>query len=914
MAASAQESETAAGEDAGVEVVVAVYSREPCVPELLGLLQEQDRQVRPGRRSVCAIEWQAHGVGTAHHAFLDYMVRHWRGPRQRGETAGEGAWAPGDADATASTSFLSDADYVDQELEAHVQRVATRRAVAAVGATSRDTPTAPQAPAPFARVGPAGWSAHASEEEDVGCLAHGPPCEMALDALCSALDTRCNLLRLAFPGPDAKNQVQQVCMAEAASEASNFRASHRAMAGMLHLLASCHPLPPPDNVRGVGAGWQQRCGAGGAEACARSSTEGGQRGFDEAETAVRAMPFPFANPFALGRAWSILLRAGACAYASAAAAAVSGPEADQSAPSAGPGTAVHANVTANCAAPAHELGRGHSEDYSKLLLHYFDGLVSARWSARLHAGDFVLPSRSLKVYIYPLPASMHGKRVRAMTDAMRLGGSACSYGLGTCHLDRPFHGLSLLEDFSAEAVILAKFLAAADRGALTDDADQADIFLVPWLSAAESCAARRADCDGDAAGTARELATGQLLSHLADARKAVRHVFLHTCVLHLTASTRPEQDACPLVNGSCTGHSGHQPEMHQALATLFPHTRWEEGSEGKPVRITLGPRKEGDERHVVVPGALLNHDLHKALALSRRAVAAPGTPPPRAASDAVDQPLRDITVFLCAGRRAAHTYPAAALRNDMVRRVHQLQREWPASTVRIVETPSTDVSARHVSALMRRSVFCVCPPGDMEYTTRFLEAIANGCLPVVVQYPQSSSTAPADTWHLPGSAAFYNALPFAAPPRTHSPQEEVREEVGKEVRGDLGGGGGWEAAAAAASPPRESDDGGSSDGSSSAGDRDKERGGSGGGGNLRIPYEEMVVALTAEEAASAVALRHRLSAEIDSDGVSRRQAALERVRSRLVYDFSGESEDAFSALLEELVSIVSSLRDAEGSA
>ena len=80
-------------------------------------------------------------------------------------------------------------------------------------------------------------------------------------------------------------------------------------------------------------------------------------------------------------------------------------------------------------------------------------------------------------------------------------------------------------------------------------------------------------------------------------------------------------------------------------------------------------------------------------------------------------------------------------------------------------TPQTELSARQVSGMMRRSIFCFCPPGDMEYTTRFFEAVLNGCIPVVVAYnASSSSTSSSRTWHIPGSAPFYNSLPFAIPP------------------------------------------------------------------------------------------------------------------------------------------------------
>ena len=52
-----------------------------------------------------------------------------------------------------------------------------------------------------------------------------------------------------------------------------------------------------------------------------------------------------------------------------------------------------------------------------------------------------------------------------------------------CQTQIEVNEVSLLQDFSAEVVILAKFLRAAERGALTTDPDEADVFLVPWLTA-----------------------------------------------------------------------------------------------------------------------------------------------------------------------------------------------------------------------------------------------------------------------------------------------------------------------------------------------------------------------------------------------------------------------------------------------
>ena len=44
-------------------------------------------------------------------------------------------------------------------------------------------------------------------------------------------------------------------------------------------------------------------------------------------------------------------------------------------------------------------------------------------------------------------------------------------------------------------------------------------------------------------------------------------------------------------------------------------------------------------------------------------------------------------------------------------------------------TPQTELSARLVPDMMRRSIFFFCPP-----TTRFFEAVLNCCVPVVVAY------------------------------------------------------------------------------------------------------------------------------------------------------------------------------------
>jgi hypothetical protein len=180
-------------------------------------------------------------------------------------------------------------------------------------------------------------------------------------------------------------------------------------------------------------------------------------------------------------------------------------------------------------------------------------------------------------------------------------------------------------------------------------------------------------------------------------------------------------------------------------------------------------------------------------------------------------------------------------------------------------TPQTELSARQVSGMMRRSIFCFCPPGDMEYTTRFFEAVLNGCIPVVVAYnASSSSTSSSRTWHIPGSAPFYNSLPFAIPPAA------AKSAV-------VGGG-------------------------------EQATGINFVKSTLKIDYESIAIVLTEEEARSPLATRQVLTHHLSSSSVAEKRQNLLEIRSLLVYDFLGEEEDAFSALLQQLVTMVSGIK------
>ena len=156
---------------------------------------------------------------------------------------------------------------------------------------------------------------------------------------------------------------------------------------------------------------------------------------------------------------------------------------------------------------AHEVDQAHNAPdpglYKRLLLEHFGGLLLPHTAPQLHASDLRAPARRLRVFLYRLPPRFHAHKVTALTQRMHEGGGTCSFGLGLCSMTRGFHALSLLDDFSAEVVILAKFLAAALRGGvLTSDAEEADVFLVPWLTGASTCARTRAG--GDSCGRLEE--------------------------------------------------------------------------------------------------------------------------------------------------------------------------------------------------------------------------------------------------------------------------------------------------------------------------------------------------------------------------------------------------------------------------
>lgn len=130
-----------------------------------------------------------------------------------------------------------------------------------------------------------------------------------------------------------------------------------------------------------------------------------------------------------------------------------------------------------------------------------------------------------------------------------------------------------------------------------------------------------------------------LLPHLGDPHKAARHVFLHSCVLqHMQTASglNPEMDATwrDILARAARGH--RRDGRAEATAT--------------PIRITLGPRQPGDERNILVPGALLNLRVHRGLQQRVAPTVSPLMPTEiyNASAFSAD---RDVAVFLCVGLR-----------------------------------------------------------------------------------------------------------------------------------------------------------------------------------------------------------------------------------------------------------------------
>ena len=72
----------------------------------------------------------------------------------------------------------------------------------------------------------------------------------------------------------------------------------------------------------------------------------------------------------------------------------------------------------------------------------------------------------------------------------------------------------------------------------------------------------------------------------------------------------------------------------------------------------------------------------------------------------------------------------------------------------------------------------------------------------------------------------------------------------------------------------------------------------------------LALVLTPQKAASPELTREVLGGHLASS-VRERQALLSEVRAQLLYDWQGEEDDAFTALLEELVAVVSGLKRRE---
>jgi len=219
---------------------------------------------------------------------------------------------------------------------------------------------------------------------------------------------------------------------------------------------------------------------------------------------------------------------------------------------------------------------------------------------------------------------------------------------------------------------------------VTSNANEADIFVVPWFGATAQWVL------GDPwGGKSQEVKehVQELLSELTHfhGKRQRRHIFL---------SSRDAEDISPFLRST----------VRNANAVLFHY----------------GPRAAANEL-VMAPNS-----AGFGAPLSLIANQKPGH-----------------FLFLMAGEVNEH-------RKLMNKEVSRLKKEHPELHVehlQVIEHRDFEVTLEEVQNKMRDSMLCPIPQGDLPWQHRFFDALASGCLPVMIRYTDKSGC---DMWSWDG--------------------------------------------------------------------------------------------------------------------------------------------------------------------
>ena len=169
----------------------------------------------------------------------------------------------------------------------------------------------------------------------------------------------------------------------------------------------------------------------------------------------------------------------------------------------------------------------------KLTRQFFGPLLCDGPSTKTHEDDFIVvrhgKARFLRVFIYPLARMFNADLLNRLQLGGWMTGSECDYGLTPCTEAR-WNGLfSVNRQFATEVLVLLKFLAAPE-GVLTENPDEADLFVVPYFAktdCAESGNAGRDPCWGKCKCATAVKHLFSSLTHYSWTTRG-RHLFLAT--------------------------------------------------------------------------------------------------------------------------------------------------------------------------------------------------------------------------------------------------------------------------------------------------------------------------------------------------------------------------------------------------
>jgi len=356
------------------------------------------------------------------------------------------------------------------------------------------------------------------------------------------------------------------------------------------------------------------------------------------------------------------------------------------------------------------------QDHSALNLsqQFFGPLICTLPRAKSRLEDFIHSSsgsddKLLRIYIYPLPRKFNGDILnRLHTGGLYYGQSTCDHGLTVC-TEQAWAGFyTVYRQFASEVLVLQKFLTAP-YGVLTDNPDEADLYVVPYLvrsDCIESGNAGKSPCWGNCkCARAAKFLWAQL--HHYNWKTRGRHLFL------------------------ATGDAKDLPVEIQAT----------------PLHLSLGASY--CPGHIVVPSPSVDPVLQ-----------ADGVFELRDASNM--PPARHNFVYFFGSLQNHYRHVVMeqllslqALGKKVV--LHSLDVDLEAYERMDVWRSSSGPPASILEE-MYRSVFCPVLHSDVPHQKRLFDAMLTGCIPVVIAF---RSEVPGEvSWWQENGPPLHRMLPF----------------------------------------------------------------------------------------------------------------------------------------------------------